>query len=92
MGLEVHHQCVQLHGGAAARTVGLMHCTALHCTALHCTALLASPEHHVCVILESQVNQDSDPNQPWNLKYRYTGYMNTTRWAPARDNATKGGV
>ena len=31
--------------------------------------------------LEStQVNEDADPNQPWSLKYRYTGYMNTTKY------------
>ena len=26
-----------------------------------------------------EVAEDPDPNQPWALKYRYTGYMNTTR-------------
>merc|ERR1719458_1245234 len=26
-----------------------------------------------------EVNEDVDPNQPWSLKYRYTGYMNTTK-------------
>ena len=26
-----------------------------------------------------EVAEEPDPNQPWDLKYRYTGYMNTTR-------------
>ena len=46
--------------------------------------------------LEStQVNEDADPNQPWSLKYRYTGYMNTTKYGKhnkvRKHNTTKNG-
>ena len=30
-----------------------------------------------------EVSNQTDPNVPWSLKYRYTGYQNTTKSGPS---------